>query len=169
MTMADVMALFGTLLALGIAFPGMLLAWHLLFPATIARAQERLEATPWRCLFFGGATALPLALLLLILLNLPPAPLKLLGLFLTLSTLLLASLGAAGLAAKMGRPFGSGASALLRGALALELAAIFPFLGWFLVIPLALLASWGAALFALLRWEAVSSPQPDAPLVRAQP
>ncbi len=41
--MADVYAIFGTLLALGIAFPGMLTAWWLLFPRTVEGAQQRLS------------------------------------------------------------------------------------------------------------------------------
>ena len=54
MIMADVFAVFGTLLAMGIAFPGMLLTWRVLLPKTVYRAQTRLAHTPWRCLFAGG-------------------------------------------------------------------------------------------------------------------
>jgi hypothetical protein len=42
--------------------------------------------------------------------------------------------------------------AFLRGAAALELAAAFPVLGWFIVIPLAIIASLGATAFAVLHW-----------------
>ena len=37
--MADISAVFGILLSLGIVFPGLLTAWRLLFPATVARAS----------------------------------------------------------------------------------------------------------------------------------
>jgi hypothetical protein len=40
----------------------------------------------------------------------------------------------------------------VRGAVVLELAAAFPFIGWFIIIPLTLIASLGATVFALLRW-----------------
>ena len=45
MIMADVFALFGTLLALGIALPGLLLTWQLLLPNVVSRAQQRLNHT----------------------------------------------------------------------------------------------------------------------------
>ncbi len=54
MIMADVFATFGTLLTLGIALPGMLLTWRLLLPKIVTRAEQRLEQTPWQCLFAGG-------------------------------------------------------------------------------------------------------------------
>ncbi len=46
----------------------------------------------------------------------------------------------------------SPAGAFVRGAVALELAAVFPIVGWFLVIPGVLLAGYGAGVFAILRW-----------------
>ena len=58
--MADVYAVFGTLLALGIIFPGMLLAWSLIFPGTVGRASSRIEHTPWRSLGLGIALAIPM-------------------------------------------------------------------------------------------------------------
>ena len=51
--MADVYAVFGTLLALGIAFPGLLTATWLLFPGAVGRATLRVSATPARSFFFG--------------------------------------------------------------------------------------------------------------------
>ncbi len=53
----------------------------------------------------------------------------------------------------------------LVGAIALELAAVFPLVGWFVVIPLSLLASLGAAGYALLRpsVEIVAEPQVGTP------
>jgi hypothetical protein len=58
----------------------------------------------------------------------------------------------------------SPSGAFIRGAVALELAAIFPIVGWFLVIPFVLLAGFGAGLFGLLRW----LPRPRSSPVRAQ-
>lgn len=157
--MADVYAVFGTLLALGIAFPGMLTAAWLLFPETVARAQTRLEHTPGRCLAMGVGGAAALAVPLGILFALPFGPTRFLGAVGLMLALAAATLGAAGLAAEMGRRLNeraegrfTPAGAFLRGAVALELAAAFPFIGWFLVIPVTLLTSLGAALFALLRW-----------------
>jgi hypothetical protein len=40
----------------------------------------------------------------------------------------------------------------VRGAVALELAAVFPLVGWCVVIPLTIVTSLGATVFALLHW-----------------
>ncbi len=156
--MADVYAVFGTLLALGIAFPGMLMAWWLLFPGVVGRAGARAAGDPWRCLGVGLLGAIGLSIPIGVLLALPFGPAKFLGFMLLLLVLTAASLGAAGIAAQMGERLGdrvggaaTGPGAFLRGAVALELAAAFPFIGWFILIPLAILASLGAVLLTLLR------------------
>src|SRR5258706_9618824 len=99
--MADVSAVFGILLSLGIVFPGLLSAWRLLFPATVARAQLRLEMTPWRCFWLGGVLTAVLVVPIVVLLAVPIGPLKLVGWVLIFATLSFASLGAAGLAGRM--------------------------------------------------------------------
>lgn len=155
--MADIYAVFGTLLALGIAFPGMLLALRLLFPGFVGRAQERILSGPGSAFGIGllaaGIATLPVGVLL----ALPFGPAKFLGVLMLTATLTFASLGAAGIAGAMAsnyaRADGEGISqvgAFVRAAVALELAAAFPGLGWFLVIPTATLTSLGAAVGALL-------------------
>jgi hypothetical protein len=49
----------------------------------------------------------------------------------------------------------------VRGAVALELAAVFPLIGWVIVIPLAIVTSLGATVFALLHWMPRVSPLPQ--------
>jgi len=155
--MADVYAVFGTLLALGIAFPGMLVAWWLLFPRVVARASGCLDRSPWSCLGIGLGLAVAVATLAGILSAVPLGLIKFLGLLLTVLALGLASLGAAGVAALLGSRLaeraGGGHSpfiGFLRGALALELAAAFPFIGWLLTIPVVTLVSLGAAARGML-------------------
>lgn len=157
--MADVYAVFGTLLALGIAFPGMLATWRLIFPGLTERASIRLERTPWRSLLLGGVLAGPLAVVLVVLSASPLGPIKFVGAVGLIGTLAFASLGASGLAAVMGRRIAaagggelSDLAGFVRGALALELAAAFPVIGWLLVIPAVTVAGLGAAAFALLGW-----------------
>ncbi len=166
--MANITAVFGILLTLGIVFPGLLTAWWLLFPATVERARLRLDRTPWRCFWLGGIVTAVIAIPTVILLALPFGPAKFLGWIVIVAALASASLGAAGLAAKMGERLTSRsngnlspAGAFVRGALALELAAAFPILGWFLVIPLAIVTALGATVFALLHWMPRSSPLPE--------
>ena len=154
--MADIAAVFGILLSVGIVFPGLLSAWRLLFPATVARAQARLEFTPWRCFWLGGVAVALLVVPSVTLLALPFGPAKLAGWALISLTLGVASLGAAGLASKMagqaqqGSPALTPLGAFVRAAVALELAAAFPVIGWFVAMPLLAVTALGATLFALL-------------------
>jgi hypothetical protein len=166
--MADVYAVFGTLLAMGIVFPGLLTTWWLLFPVRVERIRARLAITPWGCLGMGTLGALAFGFPIALLLGLPFGPAKFVGTILLFSGLAFASLGATGLAAEMGdrlaRQSGAKftpAGAMVGGALALELAAAFPLIGWFLVIPLVTVAGLGAACFGLLRWSPRPSRQPS--------
>jgi len=154
--MADIYAIFGILFALGITFPGLLTAWRLLFPATVERARLRLERTPWRCFWLGGVISAMFIVPVVVLLALPIGPAKLAGWVVIFAVLAFASLGAAGLAGKMAAqaqqasPGLSGLGAFVRAAVALELAAAFPVIGWFVAIPLMTLTALGATVFAVL-------------------
>ena len=157
--MADVYAVFGTLLALGIAFPGMLTAFWLLFPRRVALAQTRVTQTPWKSFGMGIGAAVIIAIPITILFLIPFPFSKVMGVVVLLLTLALGGMGAAGIAAAMGvrmaaagRTGLSEAGAFLRAAVALELAAAFPFIGWFLFIPVCILVSLGAVAFALFGW-----------------
>ncbi|MEW5868999.1 MAG: hypothetical protein AB1894_06960 [Chloroflexota bacterium] len=157
--MADITAIFGITIFLGVAYPGLLTAWWLLFPNFIQRTSLRLERTPWACFWLGLGLVLVSMIPAAILISLPFGPAKLLGFILVALVLSLSSLGAAGLAMHMGaaldRRRGSSfseAGVFLRGTLALELAAAFPLIGWFLVFPLSTITALGAAIFSLLRW-----------------
>lgn len=171
MNLGVVLAIFGTLLALGVAVPGLLLAWALLLPAAVARARSAAELRPGRCLLAGLALALSGAAIILPLLA-AAGPLQALG-WLALALLLAAaSLGAAGLAALMGERLRGRASLsaadMVRGAVALELAAVVPVVGWFVVLPVVALIGLGAAGVAL--WRPIVRPHRPAEAARgAQP
>lgn len=156
--MANITAVFGILFIIGVAFPGLLTTSWLLFPATVERARLRLDRTPWRCFWLGGVLIAGLVVPIGALLALPFGPAKFLGWAAVAVVLTLSTLGAAGMAAKMGEVLSarsgqvSPASAFVRGAVALELAAIFPVLGWFIFVPFALVTALGATAFALLHW-----------------
>ena len=72
--MSDISAIFGILLTLGIAFPGMLTTWWTLFPDAVERASQRLEETPWSTLWMGIGAALLSAVPVLVLVALPFGP-----------------------------------------------------------------------------------------------
>ena len=141
----------------------MLLTWQLLLPKFVDRAEQRLDLTPWKCLFVGTGLVLVSLLPLIILFNLPGF--QALGFVGVCSLLAVTSLGAAGLASLMGqRLHGQGLNvspvgATIRGAVAMELAAAFPLVGWFVFIPLTFLITLGAAVFALLGWEPRPTPR----------
>jgi hypothetical protein len=169
MIMADVFAVFGTLLATGIAFPGMMLTWRVLLPKTVYRAQTRLDHTPWRCLFVGSFLILVSTIPIIILFSLPWGGFKAMAVLAVLALMAIASLGAAGLALLIGGRLeglglkGSPVRATLAGAVALELAAVFPLVGWFFFLPLTTLVTLGAAAFALLGWMPRGLSRPPAP------
>ena len=174
--MADVYAIFGTLLALGIAFPGMLTALWLLFPPRVERASQQLTDSPGRTFFIGLAgtffVAIPITILFVA--GLPFT--SVLGALTLTLVLAFAAIGAAGLTQKMSHHLGAKIGsdkpvrAFLGSAAALEMAAVFPFIGWFLVIPVVLILSLGAAIASLfarakaVKVQADSSTLPSTPV-----
>ena len=157
--MADVSAIFGILLMLAIVFPGLMFTVWLLFPEKVSQAEVILRAARGRAFGVGLGSLAVVLLLSLILLNAAAGAGQFLGWLLIAAGLALASIGAAGLALLMGRQLSlvAGGSlgavrAFLGGVVALELAAAFPVIGWFLVIPAATLFGLGASVLALFRW-----------------
>jgi hypothetical protein len=166
--MADITAIFLILVSVGVAFPGMLTAWWLLFPDHVERARLRIESTPWKCFWLGLAILAVVGVPVFILLALPFGPAKFLGWVVLAAALTVSGFGSAGISAHMGRQLTRSASSsalggFVRGAVVLELAAVFPVLGWFFIFPLALVTAFGATGFALLNW------LPRAPVVRSTP
>ena len=163
--MADISAIFFILLIISMAFPAMLSAWWLLFPALITRAQTRIEKSLARSFWLGLVIVIALTIPIVILLALPFGPAKFIGWILIAASLALSSIGSAGIAAHLGErmkqtgnsytPLG----AFIRGSVVLELAAFFPVLGWFFLLPLALITAFGATGFALLNWLPREKPQ----------
>lgn len=162
--LGDVTTVFAILAALGVVFPGLLLTWSLWMPGMVERSRERIARTPWKSLFVGLVILL-MASVPLGILNALAGPFQFLAFVGGFSLLTFASVGAAGLASLMGeRLRGQGVQvsspgALLRGAVALEFATVFPIIGWFILFPLTLLVSLGAAVFALLHWMPRTSSQ----------
>ena len=130
--MADVLALLGAVLALVVVFPGIIIAWRQIFPATVECARLRLDRTPWRCFWLGCITTFILLSPVVTLLALPLELTRLVGCSLFFIVLAFAGLGAAGLAAMIGGrlvPHASNSisptATSVPGAIALELAAGF--------------------------------------------
>jgi hypothetical protein len=156
--MSDMLAIILILVLLGCAYPALLGTLKVLFPRPVASSQARIERQPWRCFWTGLVAAVAIALPAIILINLPLGLLKFMGWSLIGLGLGLSVFGAAGLAGLMAsrmqlNPPSAPAEfgAFMRAAVMIELAAIFPLLGWLAFFPISLLISLGAALLTWLR------------------
>ena len=173
--MSDVFAIFGTLLMLAIVFPGLLTACWLLFPNKVERARGRVEQTPGRSFWVGLVATFIIALPILTLFALPVEAGTVAGLVFLAGALAFALVGAAGIAAEMGCRLQkrsqndmSTSASFVRGAIVLELAAAFPLIGWFVVIPLATITAVGATVLALLGRQKQKAPAAPPDLSPAQ-
>jgi len=169
--MADISAIFFIILIIGVAYPALLTAWWLLFPAAVDRARLRLERTPLKSFGMGLVALFAFLIPILIFLSLPSGFLKFMGWVMIALMLTFSSLGAGGLAARFAERINrlgsfSPLGAHVRGAVVIELASFFPILGWFIFFPLATITTLGAAAFALLHWmpRTVSAQPESAPL-----
>jgi hypothetical protein len=153
-----------TLIAL--CFTGFMLLLAALLPRVVRRSKQALERSPWRAFFIGLANYLFLGGISLVLLNIEP--LAWLGLLIAAGLLGVTGLGMSGLASLVGErlarlsggqtqlpPLEGGTEGgisplkqLIWGSVVLELASLLPLLGWFLLAPILLMVSFGAAILA---------------------
>ena len=157
MVMADVFAVVFGLVGLGLALPAFWVVAAALTPRWMAQAQQRCTQTPLKSLFLGLVAA-PLLLTPGFALGSQGAGgARLLGVMWVGCVLGLALVGAGGLAGRIGstlrRPTAPSApwQDLVRGGVALELACLVPFVGWFVLTPAVLTSGLGAGLLALFR------------------
>lgn len=174
MTLGDVLAVIAAVLTIGAAWAATILLVALAFPARAARAETQLTASPGLCLARGLGTVLAAGLLAALCWGAAAGPARL------LSGLLLGGLGtvaAVGSAAMtrllagridaMGSPMAPFAS-LTRASGLYVASGFLPVVGWFFVMPVALLLAVGSGVAAL--WPE-KNPKPAAysPSVLAEP
>jgi Na+/proline symporter len=167
-TIGDVLAVIGTVVATVVSMWAMVIAVSVLFGERTARARERIEQSPGKVTLLGGFIVLVLGIIVAALLNHPNGLLKLVGWVIYLLLLLTGAVGFSGLAALVAQrlkkmepsltPYG----ALSRGALFCVLATLVPLLGWFVVGPLMGFASVGAGVEALFTRSQALAPSPPA-------
>jgi hypothetical protein len=164
--MGIVMGVTTVIVAIAAGIVGLLVWTALLFPQPTARARMALVVRPVRC----GLTGLGVTLLLGIpafgLLQAPHGGAKLAGWALALPLAAVLVVGFAAMAQLLGErmqglsPAITPLAALVRGAVTIELAALLPFVGWFLFAPLVGLTLVGAgARGCFLRDPAKKEPQ----------
>ena len=152
------------ILALLLSLTGYFLLARALFPAFVGRAERAFADRPIVVFALGVPVALVLALVSIGLLNAPNGALRIIGFLVSGVCLGFTFAGTAGLAARIGQGLASPSdegrdwSRLLRAGIVLELSMLFPILGWFLVVPIAVIGGAGAATLALLRRSAHHSP-----------
>lgn len=151
MIMADI--LFWIAIAIGVLVTLIAhwLAAYALLPNTVARCSQAYVTRPIACCIIGVFVALPLILILLGALDKIPFPLvKALLIGVLCVPLLIALIGSAGLARRIGLGLPAPTDAerpwlpVARGGLVMGLCFIAPILGWFIMLPLALLSGVGA-------------------------
>lgn len=157
MTLAQVQAAVAVVAILIGTWAGLLIGIALLLPKHAAKAEMALELTPWRSFLIGLGMLLPIVISV-VLIGSPVGALKVVGFLALLGLTGAISLGASGLALLMGRRIGemSGAKtsfgALVRGSLVFSMAMGFPYIGWFLFLPVSLVISLGAGVTALFTY-----------------
>jgi hypothetical protein len=159
MLMADTMAIFFVILGLLLAFPGLWILCRGLWPRAVARAA----AVCGKGLIKPFLAGLPLTAVMIIaaavLGNLGPAG-KIAAVVTVCLYLMIANCGVAGLVTVVGERLAGHSGdvgpqlpwrATLRGGVALGLASLLPILGWFVILPAAVIVGCGANLLSFLR------------------
>lgn len=172
MTIGDVLAAIAAVCGVGATWAATVLLTALAFPARAERAQGALLLSPGACLGRGAGAAL-LGTLAVLVLNHSPLG-KLLSVLVVACLAALAALGSAGIVRLLGEriqttgtslsPF----AALTRGTALYVVAGFLPVVGWFLIVPLALLLSVGSGVAACRRAPIAVASRPHAVLESAE-
>ena len=173
MNTADVYKILYLLLGFYAVFVSYWLLAAGLLPAFVQRASGNYGAHPVKTLLVGLLTFGPIQLLGWGLAQAPNPAVKIVGTTILLLSLLLAVMGSAGLALRIGEGLKAEIDArspwrrTLRGALVLGLSFNLPLLGWFVVLPATLVSGFGA--FVLNRRARESEPAAEAQPIAAEP
>lgn len=163
MLMADVLSISLSVLGFFLSLQGLWLGVRALAPATFdaAQADLRLRRLPS---FLFGALFTALTVLVAVIASTAGGPGQALALLLIGAWLVLSSFGVSALATLIGEQLPSPVDTrrpwrrTVRGGVVLELAFLFPLLGWFVLLPAALITGTGAALRTLRR-SPISEPE----------
>ena len=126
-----------------------------LLPNVANRSQAALQHSPWRAFFIGLVNYLFLGGISLLLFSTEVEILGLLGLIILVFLISLTAIGLPGLAMLVGQQLSqlnhsqaSPLKALLGGAITLEIAAMLPIVGWFILNPILLMLAFGTTVLA---------------------
>lgn len=128
---------------------------HALLPKVSERSKAALQQSPWRAFFIGLANYLFLGGVSLVLLGTEIELLSLIGLVIAAFLSGVTAIGFVGLVMLVGERLTSlhgqqisPLKQLIGGGVAVSLAGLLPLLGWFVLTPILLMLSFGAAVLA---------------------
>ncbi|KAF0201205.1 MAG: hypothetical protein FD167_5710 [bacterium] len=156
MSIADVIAIVVGLILLGVAFPALLFLITLTFPQLVERSKEQIETRPMSNIFRGLALFIVMFIAIAIFINIP-GPSKLLAMLIFLTVLSTAMIGAAGLVNLLANKYEGfshsqkSVNNLFYSTFFLEFAAVLPFVGWFVVLPITFCLMLGTGSKTLLQ------------------
>ena len=122
-----------------------------LAPGLVERSCKRFGSSPWKTFLIGAAIGVPGMGIGLGIANGGPPAIKVFGILIVLLVFLLGLCGSAGLCLRIGKGLVNPLDEtqpwlrVKRGGIVLGLMIIFPVLGWFFVLPVAILGGIGAA------------------------
>lgn len=156
MTMSTLFSIISVIAGFGLSMTATALLAAALFPGWVARARQCVSRMPVRTFMLGlllGAILLTIGVAMMQ----AGGPVGFAGAVVAAGTFGLALCGSAGVAMSIGAALRSPADderpgkAIIRGWVVLFLASLTPILGWFFLLPIALLMGLGAAVLGLLR------------------
>lgn len=154
MIMADVLKILLLVVGALVVTVSYWLLFEALFPRWVRAAQRAVHVRPVRTFLVGGLSAGPLLLFSLALLNAPGPVGKFAGSVVAVALVLGGLFGSAGLARLTGEGLPSPLDAsqpwrlVLRGGAVLSICCVLPVVGWFCVLPVALVSGFGALVSA---------------------
>lgn len=165
--MADVFKILFPVIGLMLSTISFWVFWQALLPNAVAEARTIYEQRPVRAVLVGAIITVPGVMIGVSLLGSGFPPFQFAGFAVMFGLLLAGFLGSAGLSQLLGERLHSPVDAAqpwrrtLRGGIVLAFVCLFPVLGWFLVLPVALGSGVGAsALWVLRRRRVVQHVEP---------
>ncbi len=168
MLMADTMAIFFVILGLLLAFPGLWLLCRGLWPRAVAESAGICDRGLIRPFITGAPVTAVMVFAAAVLSNFGSGG-KIAAVATVCLYLMIANCGVAGLVSMIGERLAPAVGdvnseqpwrATLRGGVTLGLASLLPILGWFVILPAAMVTGCGASLISLLRMFVASSALP---------
>jgi hypothetical protein len=156
------------LAVVGLCLIALMLVLAALFPTVAGQSRAAALASPRRAFFIGLANYLLLGGISLLLFSIGNELISVIGLVIVAFLSAVSAIGLTGVVtligerlAQMGERPMSRLKQVTIGTLALALAGLLPFFGWFLFIPIVLMVSFGAATLAWRSRKKQSKPQPE--------